>query len=98
MAGGVKATVYRVNQEVEARVELERTVLGDVIIHVSGIRMGNIVMGRSESAGYSCLIQGWLRKRILSGFYQIWDPGGKGYDWGRFHAEVLESPGGLGRA
>ncbi len=99
LSGLVKATMFEMDQKVGVRVELERTILGDVIIHESVISMGRVFVMRGSCDGHSCFIQGWLRKTtILSGFYRIRDPLGKQDDWGSFQAEPLEPPKGSRRA
>ncbi|NIQ39593.1 MAG: hypothetical protein GTN81_13525 [Proteobacteria bacterium] len=95
LTGLVKAATFQVKQEVRAKVELERTILGDLVIPESVIFMGRVFVARGGCGGNSCLIQGWLRKRTgISGFYRISDPVGKHYDWGSFQAEPLEPPKG----
>ncbi len=99
VTGLVKATRLQMDQKVWARVELEGTILGDVIIHESVMLIGRIFVIRGSCAGQSCLIQGWLRREtILSGFYRISDPSGKHYDWGSFQAEPLEPSKGSDKA
>jgi len=98
MTGAVKAIIHQVNQKVGGTVELERTALGDVMIQMSGTLMGRILIARGDRAGYSYMIQGRVRERVLSGTYHVWVPFEKHHDWGWFQVEVLETPEDLKRA
>ncbi len=91
--------MFEMDQKVGVRVELERTILGEVIIHEYVISMGKIFVMSGSCDGHSCFIQGWLRKTtILSGSYRISDSLEKDDDWGSFQAEPLEPRKGSKRA